>query len=66
MSLNVLNYFLFHRQGAQGILERSHHAKTREIPLMKALPIKAMLTVEGTIKGPGNEMDKDKDVYGTI
>ena len=43
------NVSIVHRQRNQVVIEGRHHAKAEETSLMKALPIKATLTVEGPV-----------------
>ena len=56
----TISYFI--GRGLRGSLK----AVTMSKPMKLLWWIKAMLTAEGTTNGPENEMDKDKDVYGTI
>ena len=51
-----MKLFIVHRQRNPAVNEGSHHTKAEETSLMKALPIKATLTVEGMINDLGNEV----------
>ena len=55
-----MKLFIVHRQRNPAVNEGSHHTKAEETSLMKALPIKATLTVEGMINDLGNEVKKEK------
>ena len=46
--------------------EGSHQFEGTELLPMKALPIKAMSTVEMLINDLGDEVEKDQEIYWTI
>ena len=67
LSENVsLNISLFHRQRSHRGFEGTYQFEGKELPPMKALPIKATSTVEMMIKDLGDELERDQGIYWPI